>query len=48
MPLGFDLAGPVRAEPSTTICDLGVFVDEAAEPIASDDLDVDGVGVGVG
>src|SRR5690348_13670782 len=37
---------PVGARNSVTSCDLGVFVEEAAEPVASDDLDVrvDGVG----
>jgi hypothetical protein len=37
---------PVSAEYSATLCDLGVFMDEPAEPISSDDLDVgvDGVG----
>jgi hypothetical protein len=36
----------VGAEYSATLCDLGVFMDEPAEPVASDDLDVgvDGVG----
>jgi hypothetical protein len=35
----------VGARNSVTSCDLGVFVEEAAEPVASDDLDVgvDGV-----
>jgi hypothetical protein len=36
----------VRAEYSATLCDLGVFVDEPAEPIASDDFDVGVVRVG--
>jgi hypothetical protein len=37
---------PVGAEYSATLCDLGVFVDEAAQPVSSDDLDVvvDGFG----
>ncbi len=30
----------VGAENSATSCDLGVFVEEAAEPVASDDLEV--------
>jgi hypothetical protein len=36
----------VGAEYLATLCDLGVFMDEPAEPISSDDLDVgvDGVG----
>jgi hypothetical protein len=39
-------SGRVGAEYSATLCDLGVFMDESAEPISSDDLDagVDGVG----
>jgi hypothetical protein len=37
---------PVGAENSATLCDLGVFVEQAAEAISSDDLDVgvDGIG----
>jgi hypothetical protein len=37
---------PVGARNSVTSCDLGIFVEEAAEPVASDDFDVviDGVG----
>ena len=36
---------PVGARSSVTSCDLGVFVEQAAESVASDDLDVgvDGV-----
>jgi hypothetical protein len=30
----------VGTEYSAGLCDLGVFVDEAAEPVSSDDLDV--------
>jgi hypothetical protein len=37
---------PVGAEYSATLCDLRVFMNEAAEPVSSEDLDVgvDGVG----
>lgn len=37
---------PVGAEYCVTSCDPGVFVEEAAEPVASGDLDVgvDGIG----
>jgi hypothetical protein len=31
---------PVGARNSVTSCDLGLFVEQAAEPVASDDLDV--------
>jgi hypothetical protein len=30
----------VRAENSAALCDLRVFMDQPAEPISSDDLDV--------
>jgi hypothetical protein len=37
---------PVGARNSATLCDLGIFMDEPAEPVAPNDLDigVDGVG----
>jgi hypothetical protein len=38
--------GSVGAEYSATQCDQGVFMDEPAEPVASDDLDVGVVRVG--
>jgi hypothetical protein len=40
------VALPVGAEYCVTSCDLGVFVEEAAEPVSSDGLDVgvDGIG----
>jgi hypothetical protein len=36
----------VGTEYCVTSCDLGVFVEEADEPVSSDDLDVGGHGIG--
>jgi hypothetical protein len=37
---------PVGAEYCVTSCDLGIFVEEAAESVSSDDLDVRVGGIG--
>jgi hypothetical protein len=41
-----DLPQPLGTEYPVTSCDLGVFEEETAEPVSSDDLDVgiDGIG----
>jgi glutamate carboxypeptidase len=44
--LGIHTLEGVGAENAATLCGLGVFVDEPAEPVSSDDLDVGVVGVG--
>lgn len=33
-------SAPARAGNSATLCDLGVFMDQPAEPISPDDLDI--------
>ena len=45
-PVWLSYQEPVGAENCVTSCDLGVFVEEAAEPVSSDDRDVgvDGLG----
>jgi hypothetical protein len=40
---GFGTHDPVGAEYSATLCDLGVFMDQPAESISPDGLDV-GIG----
>jgi hypothetical protein len=35
-----DLNGPVGVEYSATLCDLGIFVYQPAEPISADDLEI--------